>query len=172
MCDAEKSGPLDFSVTAAGDSGGRKLLMRADTQSHKATWLRAIQRQVNYQTEKANAPRVDASAKAAPAAAEPARKPTVVSAPAPVPVKQEVEPEPEVAEPEVELESTAEVTEMIRRYTIIDPPAPITQSSGNNWEEAAKGGVLADEEAQAEISNHTTPSGRRNSVVMVSSAGE
>lgn len=173
VCDTEKSGTLDFSVTASGDSGGRKLLMRADTQSHKATWLRAIQRQVSYQTEKAAAPRVDTSVKSAPEPAAAARKPTVVSAPAPVPVKQEVEPEPEVAEPEEELEATAEVTEMIRRYTIIDPPAPITQSSGgNNWEEAAKGGVLADEEAQSEIINHTSASGRRNSVVMVSSAGE
>ena len=167
VSDTEKSGPLDFAVTSAGGAG-RKLVMRADTLSHKATWLRAIQRQVSIQTEKAEAAKKEGGGAQA--------EPTVFKTPAPM--KPEPEPEVETAEPDPDVvdEPTAEVTEMIRKYTIVDGP-PLPEPIPAEWNETeTKNAQVADEELteelEEELINQRNSAGRKNSVAMVTSSGE
>ena len=167
VSDTEKSGPLDFAVTSAGDAG-RKLVMRADTLSHKATWLRAIQRQVSIQTEKAEAAKKEGGGAQA--------EPTVFKTPAPM--KPEPEPEVETADPDPDVvdEPTAEVTEMIRKYTIVDGP-PLPEPIPAEWNETeTKNAQVADEELteelEEELINQRNSAGRKNSVAMVTSSGE
>ena len=114
--DTEKSGSLDFSVNGAK---GRKLLVRTDTQGHKNTWIRAIQRQIDAQNAKRrNADAPGEVTDGLDLAAAKTRAPSRSIAPA----KREPDPEPEPdldPEPEPNItESEPEVVNMIRRYSI------------------------------------------------------
>lgn len=148
ITESEKSGPLDFSVGA--ENNGKKLLMRADTQSHKTTWLKAIQRQINSQNEKRrvalNPPEPAAPAPAPAPVAAPAASRASTSAPAPAPapvpaaVVEETISEPVDSEPEPTVNAsaevsapTAEITEMIARLSMqMERPDPDAVA---NWEE-------------------------------------
>jgi len=141
ITETEKTGQLDFSVLG---ENGKKLTMRADTQSHKSTWLRAIQRQVNSQNEKRKAkdapPPEPKAASAAPAAS---------SAPAPAPVPEPVEEEvisEQVKEAESEpavANTSQEMSEMISRLSMqMERPDPDTMA---NWEEPLVMTETADE---------------------------
>lgn len=183
----EKSGPLDFSVEAEVD--GKRLVMRADTQSHKTTWLRAIQRQVTSQNEKRrgdNSPRVDVAKQEQAAAGPPA--PAPIPAPAPTRVSmheaarlsvaayeaaekeisapaEEVAPE-EVAEvEEAVMEEPApddEVAELVRRYSqqlVAEAQSSDSAPVENTWEEPVV------EETEEDLLQ--TEGGSRASIVIV-----
>ncbi len=137
MSETEKSGPLDFGLTS---EDGKSLLMRADTLSHKTTWIRAIQRQITIQNEKRRG-EVSEVIEVTPIADDtksvPASAPVLATsnnAPATTTAtvtttasksEPEIEPEPENADLEPEttepgppLETTDEMADLIRRFSL------------------------------------------------------
>jgi len=132
--------------------------MRADTQSHKTTWLRAIQRQVNSQNEKRKAK------DSPPESAPPARQSTAAPKPPTPSVAPEPEPEPEVisaqvaeAEVDANVAATEEMTEMITRLSMqMERPDPDQMA---NWEEA----VIAETPEDALV----TEGGSRASIIAI-----
>ena len=168
--DTEPSGPFDFSIT---DVNGTKLIMQAENKVLKLTWVRCIQRQVTFQTERANSIARDTLITTMRSTVFEKAEATFIPS-----SESEAEPELELEEesdPEVVDQPTAEVAEMIRRYTTVDNSGPPLQTE-QTWDDAeTKHAQVADEDVQKELENLINlrnSRGRKNTIAMVTSTGE